>query len=136
MPFLNVSISAKPDRALTERIAKELSELTARILNKDPAVTFVAITSIAPESWIVGGASLASQGRNSFWLDIKITAGTNTKSEIADYVGAAFRLMATVLGELHDASYTVIHEVAAAAWGFAGLTQEHRFIAGQLDRAA
>lgn len=136
MPILNVSVSAHPDAALSERIANDLSELTSSILHKDPAVTSVAITYIAPENWIVGGTSLASQGRSSFWLDIKITAGTNTKSEMADYIEAVRRTMGDLLGELHEASYTVVHEVPASAWGFAGKTQEHRFVAGRIKGAA
>lgn len=136
MPILNVSVSVHPDAALSERIANELSDLTKNILHKDPAVTSVAITYIAPENWIVGGKSLASQGRNSFWLDIKVTAGTNTKSEMADYIEAVFGMMGRVLGELHDTSYTVVHEVPAAAWGFAGKTQEYRFVAGRIKSAS
>lgn len=136
MPILNVTVSAQPDAALSERIANELSQLTESILHKDPAVTSVAISYIAPEHWLVGGKSLASQGLNSFWLDIKVTAGTNTKSEMADYIEAVFRAMGRVLGDLHDTSYTVVHEVPAAAWGFAGKTQEHRFVAGRLKSAA
>jgi 4-oxalocrotonate tautomerase len=135
MPILNVSVSAHPDAALSARIANELSEITKTILHKDPAVTSVAIRYIAPENWIVGGTSLASQGRNSFWLDIKVTAGTNTKSEMADYIEAVFLTMGGVLGALHDTSYTVVHEVPAAAWGFAGKTQEHRFVAGRIKSA-
>jgi 4-oxalocrotonate tautomerase len=136
MPILNISVSAHPDAALSEKIASELSELTRIKLHKDPAVTAVAITYIAPEHWIVGGESLASQGRNSFWLDIKVTAGTNTKSEMADYIEAVFRTMGRVLGALHETSYTVVHEVPAAAWGFAGKTQEHRFVASRIKSAA
>ena len=135
MPILNVSVSAHPSAALTEKIATELSELTKINLHKDPTVTAVAITYIAPENWIVGGKSLASQGRNSFWLDIKVTAGTNTKSEMGDYIEAVFRSMGRMLGALHDTSYTVVHEVPAAAWGFAGKTQEHRFIASRIKSA-
>jgi 4-oxalocrotonate tautomerase len=78
---------------------------------------------------------LASQARNSFWLDIKVTAGTTTKSEIANYIEAVFRSMRGVLGAIHDSSYTVVHEVPAAAWGFAGKTQEYRFVAGKIASA-
>ena len=136
MPILNISVSTHPDAALSERIANELSELTMRILHKDPAVTSVAINYISPENWIVGGKSLASQARNSFFLDIKVTAGTNTKSEMADYIESVFGSMGRVLGKLHDTSYTVVHEVPAAAWGFAGKTQEYRFVAGRIKNAA
>lgn len=136
MPFLNVSVSANPDAGLSERIARELSQITASILHKDPVVTSVAINFTAPEHWIVGGTSLASQGRNSFWLDIKVTAGTNTKSEMADYIDAVFTMMGRLLGALHETSYAVVHEVPAAAWGFAGKTQEQRFVEHRIRSAA
>jgi 4-oxalocrotonate tautomerase len=136
MPILNVSVSGQPDTALSTSIAGDLSEATKVHLHKDPAVTAVAINYIAPESWIVGGKSLASQGLKSFWLDIKVTAATNTKSEMADFIEAVFQAMARVLGALHDTSYIVVHEVPAAAWGFAGKTQEFRFVAGRIKNAA
>lgn len=132
MPVLNLTVSVHPDAALSERIAAELSDLTSSFLHKDPTVTSVAITFVAPENWIVGGTSLANQARNSFWLDIKVTAGTNTKPEIADYIAAVFQTMGGVLGALHDTSYASVQEVPAAAWGFGGKTQEHRFIAGRI----
>jgi 4-oxalocrotonate tautomerase len=56
MPILNISVSAKLDAALSERIATELSELTPDILHKDPDVTSVAITYVSPEHWFVGGS--------------------------------------------------------------------------------
>lgn len=136
MPILNLSVSGRADAVLSARIASELSDLTARILRKDPAVTSVAVTYMPPEHWIVGGRSLASQARNSFWLDVKVTAGTNTKSEMADYIDAVFKAMGQILGSLHETSYAIVHEVTAAAWGFAGQTQEHRFVAGRIETAA
>jgi 4-oxalocrotonate tautomerase len=132
MPILNVSVSGHPDAALSASIAGLLSEATKVHLQKDPAVTAVVLHYIAPESWIVGGESLASQRLKSFWLDIKVTAATNTKSEMANYIAAVFVAMQRVLGALHDTSYILVHEVPAAAWGFAGETQEYRFVAGKM----
>ena len=40
--------------------------------------------------------------------------------------------MSALLGDLHKESYIHVNEVAADAYGFGGLTQEHRFIAGKL----
>jgi 4-oxalocrotonate tautomerase len=136
MPILNVSVSGQADPALSRSIATALSEAAAVHLHKDPGVTAVVIRYIAPESWFVGGDSLTGQGLKSFHLDIKVTAGTNTKVEMADYVEAVFRTMNQLHGPLHDASYIVVHEVPAAAWGFAGKTQEHRFIVSKIKTAA
>ncbi len=75
-------------------------------------------------------------GKSSFFLDIKIVDGTNTKDEKAAYVAAIFAAMADLLGDLHPESYVYVHDVRAEAYGFGGRTQEHRYIAGQLSRAA
>ncbi|UTD28766.1 hypothetical protein DB459_19560 [Bradyrhizobium sp. WD16] len=85
-----------------------------------------------PADWFAGGSSLAAQGLASFWLDIRIVDGTNTKDEKADYVAAVFRAMAELLGPLRHESYVHVHDVRADAYGFGGLTQERRYIARRL----
>jgi 4-oxalocrotonate tautomerase len=135
MPILNVSVSGRPDPAMSAHIAKALSETTEAHLRKDPAVTAVTVQYLSPESWIIGGRSLANLDMKSFWLEIKITAGTNTKTEIAAFVAAAFSTMRRLLGVLHEVSYIVVHEVPAASWGYAGETQEYRFISGKVGKA-
>jgi 4-oxalocrotonate tautomerase len=39
--------------------------------------------------------------------------------------------MTALLGDLARASYVVIHEVNADAWGYSGQTQEFRYIRGK-----
>lgn len=133
MPILNVTLSGTPDAARSARVAARLSALTRDHLRKDPTVTAVAVSHVAPEHWFVGGPSLAAQGRESFWLDIKVVDGTNTKTELAAYLDAVFATMAEEAGgPLHEESYVLVHEVPAAAYGYGGRTQEHRFVAGRL----
>lgn len=136
MPIINITVSGKPDPALSARIAAEASELTRRHLRKDPTVTAVAVSYIDPAHWFAGGPSLAEQGKASFWLDIKVVDGTNTKSELSDYLAAVFEAMSALLGGAHQESYILVHEVPAAAYGFGGKTQEFRFVAGRLKQAA
>jgi 4-oxalocrotonate tautomerase len=132
MPILNISISGPADAQLSPTIAARLSEATHVCLHKDPSVTAVVVNYVNPENWIIGGTSLADHGVKSFWLDIKVTAGTNTKSEIAAYIAAVFDTMNNLFGGVHKTSYIVVDEVPAANWGFAGTTQEHRFIDARL----
>jgi 4-oxalocrotonate tautomerase len=136
VPFLNIHLTSQLEPDQANSIARALTDLTERCLHKDPALTAVAVNVVGPSHWFVGGQSLESQGCNSFALDIKVTAGTNTKSDMARYIEAIFQTMGTLLGRLHDTSYVVIHEVPAAAWGYAGQTQEFRFIAGRIKAAA
>lgn len=135
MPIINITLSTPPDAARSKRIAHEVTELTQHHLRKDPTVTAVAIAHIGPEHWFAGGPSLAEQRRESFWLDIKVVDGTNTKDELADYIAAVYEKLGTILGNLHPESYAFVHEVPAAAYGFGGRTQEHRYIKGRLGAA-
>jgi 4-oxalocrotonate tautomerase len=136
MPIINIAVSGRPDPALSARLASTVSELTNAHLRKDPTITAIAVTYIDPQHWFAGGTSLAEQGKNSFWLDIKVVDGTNTKPELAAYLSHVFAAMADILGDLHTESYILVHEVPAAAYGYGGKTQEYRFIAGRLESAA
>lgn len=127
MPILNVKVSATRSKDMTAKISKILLDLTTRILHKDPKLTAIAIDYIDPEDWIVGGASLAEQGKSSIYFDIKITDETNTKGEKAEYIAEVFKAFAGLLGNLHDESYIYVQDVRAAAYGYGGQTQEWRY---------
>ena len=133
MPILNVKLSGTPSASTTQRVADLLLSATHDILGKQPAVTAIALDYIAPEQWLIAGKSLAEHRLASFYFDVKITEGTNTKDEKARYIAAVFKGMQAVLGELHPESYIYVQEVRADAYGYAGLTQEYRYIAKQLD---
>jgi 4-oxalocrotonate tautomerase len=135
MPIINVSITGKPDAGLSARIAKEVTEITALQLRKDPTITAVAVSYIDPQHWFAGGKSLAEQGTSTFWLDIKVVDGTNTKLELEAYLKAIFDAFGGLLGEVHHESYAFVHEVPASAYGYGGKTQEFRFISGRLKAA-
>ncbi len=136
MPIINISITGQPDAALSARIAAEITDLTRAHLKKDPTVTAVAVAYMDPNHWFAGGKSLASQDANTFWLDIKVVDGTNTKAELSDYLGQVYVAMTRLLGRVHHESYVLVHEVPASAYGFGGKTQEFRFISKQLATAA
>jgi 4-oxalocrotonate tautomerase len=127
MPILNVKVSAIKSPEMTAHIARILLDLTTRILHKDPKLTSIAITYVDPHDWIVGGATLAAQGKTSIYFDIKITDETNTKAEKAQYIRAAFDAFAALLGNLHEESYIYVQDVRATAYGYGGKTQERRF---------
>lgn len=126
MPILNVKVSVPKTPAMTQAIADTLLELTARILRKQRAVTAIAIDYVDPADWIVGGRTLADQGMNSFYFDIKVVDETNTKQEKAQYIGEAFAAFERLLGNLHPESYIHVADVRATAYGYGGRTQEYR----------
>ena len=133
MPIINISLTGRPDAALSARIAAEITTVTQDRLRKDPTLTAVAVQYFDPNHWFAGGRSLAAQDAETFWLDIKVVDGTNTKIELADYIEHVFAAMSGLLGRVHSESYVLVHEVPAAAYGFGGKTQEFRFISGRLQ---
>ena len=134
MPLISVTYSSSRQApSLNADIAAAVTELTAKILRKDPKVTAVIVRSVDAADWFAGGSSLAEQGLASFWLDVHVSEGTNTKDEKAAYLAAVFKRMGELLGPLHEESYAHVDEVRGDAYGFGGLTQERRYIAGKLD---
>ena len=136
MPLITVTYSSSRHApSLKADIAASASELTVKILHKDPKVTAIIVKSVDAADWFAGGKSLDEQSLASFWLDIHVSEGTNTKDEKAAYIAAMFRRMGELLGPLHNESYLHVDEVRGDAYGFGGLTQERRYIAGKLEVA-
>jgi 4-oxalocrotonate tautomerase len=137
MPLITVTYSSsRHTPSLKADIAASVTELTAKILHKDPKVTAIIVKSVDAADWFARGQSLSEQNLASFWLDIHVTEGTNTKDEKAEYIAAMFKRMGELLGALHNESYLHVDEVRGDAYGFGGLTQERRYIAGKLEIAS
>jgi 4-oxalocrotonate tautomerase len=134
MPLITVTYSSSHQSAsLKSDIAAAVSELTAKILHKHPKVTAIIVKSVDAADWFAGGKSLAEQNLASYWLDIHVSEGTNTKDEKAVYLAAMFKRMGELLGPLHNESYLHVDEVKGDGYGFGGLSQERRYIAGKLE---
>ena len=133
MPLITVTYcSPQPMPSTKADIASAVSDLTARILRKDPKVTAIIVKTVDAADWFAGGRSLAEQELASYWLDIHVTEGTNTKDEKATYLAAVFERMGELLGPLHPETYLHVDEVRADAYGYGGLTQEQRYITARL----
>ena len=131
MPLITVQYTSQRHLPKAD-IAAAVTKLSADILHKDPKVTAVIVQSVDPADWFAGGQSLADQKLASVWVDIHISDGTNSKDEKADFIAATFKRMDELLGPLHNESYIYVHDARADAYGFGGLTQERRYIAGKL----
>ncbi len=126
MPILNVLLSGPAQEQMTQKVAQMLVDCTSQILHKKPELTSIAIRYIEPEQWIVGGQSLAVQGKSSAYVEIKITDETNTRSEKATYIQAVFAGLSSLMPNLHNESYIHVDDVRAGAYGYGGKTQEYR----------
>jgi 4-oxalocrotonate tautomerase len=134
MPIITVKVAPhRPIEDLERKLAGIAVEASTHILRKKAEVTAVVLERVDAHSWFVGGSSLAQQNASSFWLEIKVVDGTNTKDEKEAFIAAIFQRFGDLLGNLHYESYVHVHEVSADAYGFGGLTQERRYIAGKLE---
>jgi 4-oxalocrotonate tautomerase len=93
-----------------------------KVLRKNPQLTSVLVEQTPVQGWSIGDARVARAAH----LDVKVTSGTNTAEEKARFVARAHALMTQILGTLPDATYVVVHEIAADAWGYGGETQAQR----------
>lgn len=124
MPFINVRISSPdltPEQTL--RIQHNVTTLMSEILGKKAELTSVLVEQVVDGSWSIGGkpTELAAH------LDATITAGTNTVAEKAHFIEEAHRMLKTLFGpKLPIATYVVIDEISADAWGYDGQTQAYR----------
>ncbi|MDP1125260.1 tautomerase family protein, partial [Klebsiella pneumoniae] len=83
--YLHIQISGEADDALAARVAAAASDLTARRLGKDPALTAVVIDFIPAARWFIGGRRLGDSVARSYHWMVSITDETNTKPQKADY---------------------------------------------------
>ena len=130
MPTLNLKISPSQNPERYQALASALTTLTAQILGKRPEVTAVIIEDLPAVHWYIGGQDTQ---RPTALLEISITQGSNTPSEKAAFIEAAFaelqRQLVPHTGVLEKASYVIVREVPATDWGYGGQTQAARKLA-------
>src|SRR5215510_7111877 len=132
MPMITVAYAtSRSEAGLKAAVAQAAIDLAAQVLRKDPKVTAVKVEAVDSADWFCAGHSLAQSGLAAFWLEIRITEGTNTKDEKAAFIAAVFKRMGELLGSLHANSYVYVH-ASADGYGFSGVTQERRYVAGKL----
>jgi 4-oxalocrotonate tautomerase len=128
MPIINLKVSKNLTSTDLQEVVAEITKITTKFLKKKPEVTAITVQMIPKNSWFVNSKSLEELNQNSFYLDIKVTDGTNLKDEKADYIEAIFKYMNTVLDNLHTESYVYVEEIKGDSYGFGGKTQEFRYI--------
>ncbi|SDX69737.1 4-oxalocrotonate tautomerase [Lysobacter enzymogenes] len=132
MPHLNLQISGPADSELARRASAAIADLTVEVLGKRRELIAIEVRFVERAHWFVGGRSLDELGRNSFFLDISITDETNTKDEKARFIEQAYARLSALIGEVHEVSYIHVVDARAAAYGYGGATQEHRYQAARI----
>lgn len=123
MPYIDLRIHPAPNEEQASALARGVTAVMANVAGKRREVTAVRIGAGDTALWTIGGAPC---GTTTAYVDVKITAGTNSREEKAALVRHLHRLLSDTFGELAEASYVVVHELPAENWGYAGRTQAAR----------
>lgn len=135
MPMITVRYASAQRGRLTAAVAHAANALSGEFLHKDPTVTAVVVEEIDQAEWFIGNQSLLELGLASFWLDVRVVDGTNTREDKAAFLAATFAKMEELLGPLHHESYAHVNEVRGDAYGYGGITQIERYMAAKLNEA-
>ena len=127
MPYVSATLQAAASPELTARVIGTLTDLTVELLRKERARTTVVVQYVPGGQWARGGAALAVRG---YFVEVKVTAGTNLREDKARYVREVNRVLQSLLGEA--SGYVAVEELAADSWGYTGVTQELHYLNSKL----
>ncbi|WP_374660207.1 4-oxalocrotonate tautomerase family protein [Phenylobacterium sp.] len=65
MPYVNIRITAGATEEQKAQLIAGTTDLLVKVLNKNPASTFVVIDEVKTEDWGVGGISVAERTRRA-----------------------------------------------------------------------
>ncbi|WAJ28287.1 tautomerase family protein [Antarcticirhabdus aurantiaca] len=124
MPFVHIRVAgldlAPPQ---VETLQREATRLMADAMGKKAELTAVLVEIHDAARWSIGGRPVPAAAH----LDVRVTEGTNSEDEKAEFIRQAHGLLARVVGpDLPLATYVVVDEVPADAWGYGGSTQAMR----------
>jgi len=126
MPFLHIRIAPRRGTQVdAAALACDFTRMAADLLGKRADLTSVRVERIEPGDWFIDGVP-GERRLPTGHVQIQVTQGTNTAAEKAAFVARAYERLAAAMGPLHPASYVVVDEIAADAWGYGGRTQAAR----------
>ena len=65
MPYVNIRLLPGATEEQKAELIAGATDLLVRVLNKNPATTFVIIDEVEPANWGVGGMSVAERNRKT-----------------------------------------------------------------------
>ncbi len=136
MPTLLLKVAPLQNPSDYQALASVLTQLSTQHLGKHTEVTAVVIDDLPIARWYIDGQVPSGP---TAWLEISVTEGTNTASQKASFISAAYSALQTLLGRgqaLAPTSYVIVRELPATDWGYGGQTQAARRDARQASLPA
>jgi 4-oxalocrotonate tautomerase len=126
MPTLTLKLSSSPSEKTLEALGSSLTKITHDLLGKREELTALMIEALPSRQWFIGGEPISGP---TAWLEISISAGTNTEAQKESFIHAAHDVLKAGLnsnGVFALASYVIVRELPMTDWGYGGITQAAR----------
>jgi len=127
MPYINIKIGTTLSGQQKAELFHQTTDAMNTIMGKRREVTVVQIEESTSYCWSVNGEPLHEKAPAAAYVDVKITQGTNSDEEKAQLINTLMQMLKSVRST-QQACYIVVHELAAASWGYDGKTQAARSI--------
>lgn len=126
MPYINIRLGCKVSNEQKQALYQQTTSLMHEVMGKKQEVTVVNILESEPQQWSVNSVQLTAEDAVSAFVDIKITAGTNTAEQKASMIQKTIEMLREEVDVIQEACYVVIDEIPADSWGYDGKTQAAR----------
>ena len=126
MPYIDIRLGGRLDSEQRERLYETTTSLMNTVMGKRREVTVVHVQESEPQQWSTNAIQLTASDSISAYVDVKVTAGTNTAEQKAEMIAQTVKMLQDVVGTIQEACYVVIDEIAADSWGYDGKTQAAR----------
>ncbi len=126
MPYINIRLGGKVGNEQKKKLFETTTALMNTVMGKRREVTVVHIQESEPQQWSTNACQLTADEPISAYVEVKVTAGTNTPQEKAEMIFQTVRMLQDVVGTIQEACYVVIDDIAADSWGYDGKTQAAR----------
>lgn len=123
MPYIDLMVHPAVTPQQADVLATGITDAMVEVMGKRRDLTAVRVAPAAATLWSIGGEAC---GAPTAYLEVKITAGSNSETDKAQLLQRLHALLDSTLGGLAKASYIVVHELAADSWGYSGQTQAAR----------
>ncbi|MES9900599.1 MAG: tautomerase family protein [Sedimenticola sp.] len=126
MPYINIRLGTALEGGQREQLFEKTTTLMNTVMGKKREVTVVHIQESDPQQWATNAIELAAEDPIQAYVDIKVTAGTNTPEQKVEMLSKTVKMLKEVIGAIQEACYVVIDDVPSDSWGYNGKTQAER----------
>lgn len=123
MPFVNVKyVKQQVNPEQKESLIAGVMDIIVKRMGRNPDTTVITIDEIDSTNWIIGGKPVDASIRDKVCsIEIRISKGTSSATQMDEVLKAGKELVKRVLGSNDVTNYFIITELNPDSWGFDGI---------------